>query len=417
MKVAILGAGIAGLSTAYLLKQKHAHQFTLFEESNAIGGMAKTFTWHDFQCDLAPHRLFTNQASLLEEFLALVPMNKIRRRSRIFIQGKWIRDPVNAVEIVAKFFPGRSASIVYHYLVRRQYPETSFNALALNKFGKGLNEFFFKPYSEKLFGIPADQISPHWGRQKIRVGGIADMIRRNSKLYFSYFYYPKQHGYGAICNRLYQDVRPCTRLNTRLTNLRYDPTARIFHCTFNQNGQTVHDSFDTVVSSLPLPDVARFFDLHLPMHYRPATITYLLINKPRVSPCHWFYVADSHLMLNRVAEFKNFSESDLPPETTVLCCEVTNRSRHSVNAVVAELVSTGLIRSEDVLDSTVREMPRAYPIYDLAYERHMKEVKTFFTNVPNFYHLGRNAQFAHQDVDEIYAGAKKVVDDIIARVS
>lgn len=415
MQIAILGAGIAGLSTAYLLKKQHVHSFTLFEESAAVGGMASTFAWQGFPCDLAPHRLFTNQQSLLQELLALVPMHKFCRHSRIFIQNKWIRDPVNAVEVVAKFLPGRSASIVYHYLVRRQYPETSFNALALNKFGKGLNEFFFKPYSEKLFGIPADQISPHWGRQKIRVGGMADMIRRNSKLYFRHFYYPKHHGYGAICNRLYQEVRPFTRLNTRLVHLRYVPATRTFHGTFNQNGQTVHDSFDTVVSSLPLPDVARFFDLHLPMHYRPATITYLLINKPRVSPCHWFYFADSHFILNRVAEFKNFSHSGLPPDTTVLCCEVTNRSRYSVDTVIGELASTGLIRREDVLDSTVREIKRAYPIYDLSYERHMQEIQAFFVQVPNLYHLGRNAQFAHQDVDEIYARAKNVVADILAR--
>ena len=64
---------------------------------------------------------------------------------------------------------------------------------------------------------------------------------------------------------------------------------------------------------------------------------------------------------------------------------------------------------------TADENACVFQVYDLSYERHMREIKEFFAKIPNLHHLGRNAQFAHQDVDEIYAGAKKVVGDILTR--
>ena len=190
MKVGIFGAGIAGLSTAYSLKMENFSNLQIFEASDQVGGLARSFEWHGFNCDLAPHRLFVDDEELLQEFLNLVPMHKLIRQSEIFIRGKWIKDPVNAIEIVWKFFPRDSMRIVWYYLFKEKHPELNFESLVLNQFGRGLNEFFFKPYSEKLFGVPADQISPVWGRRKIRVGGIKDLIKRKSRLYFKEFYYP-----------------------------------------------------------------------------------------------------------------------------------------------------------------------------------------------------------------------------------
>ena len=212
MRIAVLGAGIGGLASAYLLKKNGFTNFSLFEQADHVGGMARSFWWHGFDCDIAPHRLYTNNEIIRDEMLGLVPMHRVRRRSQILIQGKWIQDPVNAVEMVLKFLPVRSGAIVWHYLFRPKHPEDSFEALVLNQFGKGLNDMFFKAYSEKLFGIPADRISPVWGRNKIRVAGVKDMLRKNTKLYFDHFYYPSEHGYGAISERLYRDVQAETRL-------------------------------------------------------------------------------------------------------------------------------------------------------------------------------------------------------------
>ena len=414
MRIAVLGAGIGGLASAYLLKKNGFTNFSLFEQADHVGGMARSFLWHGFDCDIAPHRLYTNNEIIRDEMLGLVPMHRVRRRSQILIQGKWIQDPVNAVEMVLKFLPVRSGAIVWHYLFRPKHPEDSFEALVLNQFGKGLNEMFFKAYSEKLFGIPADRISPVWGRNKIRVAGVKDMLRKNTKLYFDHFYYPSEHGYGAISERLYRDVQAETRLKTRLTAIRPDASAGGYRCSFESNGGTVEEHFDAVISSLPVTYLAGLLGFRLNLAYRPAKIAFLLIGKNRVTRNNWFYFADRDDIINRCAEFKNFALAPMPEDRTVLCCEVTRTEAFSLDAVVATLARRGLIQPDEVLDTKVIDLDQAYPIYDLNYENETKRIAEFARQFPHIHQIGRNAQFVHKDVDEIFDGAKTLTQKILA---
>ena len=414
MNVAILGAGVSGLSAAQALKQQGITDVQVFEATDRIGGMARSFEWHGFTCDLAPHRFFTENPSTLAEITSMVPMRRVRRQSAIHVGGRWIQDPVNAAEVVVKFFPGRSFSIIWHYLFRRQQPEDSFEKMVLNKFGRGLHEFFFRPYSEKLFGIPADQISTVWGRKKIRVGGLRDMIMRKTRLYFREFYYPTQGGYGAICDALYADVKEAVRFGTQVTHLRRDADGR-YTCRLEHQGQTREATFDTVISSLPVTQVAAWLDTPLTLRFRPAKIAYLLIARGRVTDNHWFYFADDHISINRVAEFRHFAGAALPQDRTVICCEVTQTERFSIERVVRELVEAGVLKSPDeVLDTRVEDMPFAYPVYHLDYDDQMQRIRDMDARHPNLYHVGRNAQFVHRDVDELYEDARRAVACIVA---
>jgi protoporphyrinogen oxidase len=271
---------------------------------------------------------------------------------------------------------------------------------------------FFKPYSEKLFGIPADQISASWGKRKIRVGGIKDMIRRNSKLYFKNFYYPKEGGYGAICERLAGDVRPLVRLGSRLVGVVPNPVGDGYRCEFVREGETIIEEFDVLISSLPVSYFAGLLGLDVKLRFRPARLLYLLVNKPRVSDNHWFYFADRDYLINRVAEFKNFSDNG-PVDTTVLCCEITRVEQFSAGRVIEELASAGIVRKEEVLDTKTISIQHAYPLYNVDFENQMKQVEMFFAGHPNIYHVGRHAQFAHKDVDEIFDEAKCAVRRIV----
>jgi protoporphyrinogen oxidase len=103
-RIAILGAGISGLSLGWLLSRQ-GRQVTLFEASNQTGGLARTFEWHGLPCDLAPHRLHTNDKRILSEIQRLVPLRKFERRSRILMRGKQIRDPINPLELLVRFAP------------------------------------------------------------------------------------------------------------------------------------------------------------------------------------------------------------------------------------------------------------------------------------------------------------------------
>jgi protoporphyrinogen oxidase len=289
--------------------------------------------------------------------------------------------------------------------------------MVLGKFGSGLNKLFFKPYSEKLFGIPANEISASWGRRKLRVGGLKDMIRRNSKLYFKYFYYPKQGGYGAICERIHQEVKQFVRLRSRLTAVHVLPDNNGYRCEFDHNGETVAEEFDVLITSLPLSFFASLMGLDLNLRFRPARLTYFLINRKQATDNHWYYFADGDYLINRVAEFRHFADNGLPQDKTVICCEVTQVDRYSVDKVIAELTAATGVQKKDILDTKTIDIKHAYPIYDVSYEDQMKQVEHFFAGHCNVYHVGRHAQFAHKDVDEIFDDAKKVAAQVVRRKS
>jgi protoporphyrinogen oxidase len=397
---------VAGLSVAYLLRDSGL-RFDVYDQDEHTGGLARSHLWHGHPCDLAPHRFYTADAGVLREFAALVPLRRMLRRSRIFIQDRWIQDPVNAVEMVLKFPPAVSARLVFHYLFRERVKEDSFEALALNQFGRTLNRIFFKPYSEKLFGIPATEISPTWGRRKLRLGGLKDIIRRESRLYFKDFYYPAHHGYGAIADALCKPIRRHVHLHHRLTAIRCLPDGR-FEATFDRAGHARREVFSRVVSSLPLNDFSRMLGLDLPLHFRSAKLVYLLINRKQVSTNHWFYFADGDYIINRVAEFANFNAGPFAEDKTVLCCEITDTREFSVERVVGDLARARLVRAREILDAKVLDLNHAYPIYDRAYDALMTRADAFYSRHPNLFLLGRQANFAHQDIDEIYLKAREI---------
>jgi protoporphyrinogen oxidase len=410
-RIGIIGAGCAGLGAAYYLDKKD-HDIEILEGTDRIGGIAGSHEWHGIHLDLAPHRLYTRDKDIERELLDLVPMNTLKRRSEIFLQGKWIQDPVNPMEIITKFFPRKSFHLIWSYLFRdKKLPEDSFESFVLARYGTGLNNLFFKPYSEKLFGISGTDISAGWARRKVRVSSFMDMVRRNTRLYFRQFYYPKQGGYGTICDHLYKEVSDSVRFKTRVVGMQaLDMGKEGYVLTTEQDGQRVTTKYDRVVSSLPINELARMLGLNINLSFRPAKIVYLLVNKSQVSPNHWFYFADSAHVINRVAEFKNFTQNgSFGADHTVLCCEVTALEQFSIERVIKDLADVDLIKPDDVLDSKVTSLDYAYPLYCRGYEEELEKANTFFSNYTNLHRLGRHALFAHQDVDEIFVDAKQLV--------
>lgn len=410
MRIGILGAGIAGLSAAYFLRGS-GHQVEVHEADGVVGGLARSFRWHGFDCDLAPHRFYTDDRHVLAEIGRLVPLRKLRRRSRIYVQGRWLREPLSAIELLFKLPAIRALRLVHAYVRRPSLCEDSFEALALSRFGAGLHELFFKPYSEKLFGIPAGEIAASWGRRKLRLGQPLGRWRRNSRLNFRYFHYPRSGGYGSICEALHDAVRPDVSLRSRLTEIQMEE--RGYCCTFDRDGTPTRERFDLVISSLPISLLASMMGQSASLRFRPLRLVYLLIARPRVGRDQWFYFADRDKTANRVAEFKNFGGEGSPADRTVLCCEITDLAGYSLGRLTAELAEALALREDEILDAKTVDIERAYPIYDRFYEDQLSRLAGFFGSQPNIVLLGRAAQFIHQDADEIFARAKQAVTAIL----
>ncbi|MBP7962321.1 MAG: glycosyltransferase [Caldilineaceae bacterium] len=408
-KIAILGAGIAGLSTGWLLKQRGI-DFVILEKQSYAGGLARSFVWNGFHCDFAAHRLFTNDQETLQALLRLVPMGRHVRRSQIYMNGGWMRDPLDTIELGLNLPLRKQADLLRTFLGRnRSLPDDNFQNYVLRRYGRALYKLFFQPYTEKLFGIPGDEISVLWAQQKVRLANPLDNYRKSTKNKFSYFYYPIRGGYGAIVDRLYGEIQDHVMLDTQVRGLTLG-NDRIDGVRYVQNGEEHALAVDSVISTLPLTLTGRMLDHPIPLSYRKVDAVYLHINKPVLSDNHWIYFMDGDVCVNRMVEFKNMSPVETPSETTVICAEVTQEHDNVIQRVIDDLARTGLLDPKDVLDSMVLREEYAYPIYRSAYDQILTEAEAAFSRYGNLYVVGRAAEFRHREVDDNFSAAIETIE-------
>jgi protoporphyrinogen oxidase len=403
-RIAILGAGISGLSLGWLLSRQ-GRQVTILEASSHTGGLARTFQWHGLPCDLAPHRLHTSDRALLSEIQNLVPLRKLKRRSRILMRGKRIQDPINPIEILLRLPPGIGLSLVWGFLTRPNLLEDSFESLALNRYGKGLYDFFFEPYTRKLFGVPPPEISVTWGREKLRSSGLLDAVRRSSKTFFKTFWYPCQGGYGSIGDAMLAGIRGEVLLESPVTG--FSTTGdRIQAVHYRRHGVECRFDCDRVFSTIPVTRLARLFGEDLALRFRSIQLVYLNVRKAQVMPYHWVYFGDCDLAINRLAELKHF-HPDLPTTlNSVLCAEVTQDTDQPVEETLRALKRYRMLDESDVDDTMVLSERFGYPVYERGYEAAKAKADTLFRPYRNLHLVGRNAEFRHIELDEDLASAR-----------
>ena len=415
-QVAILGAGIAGLSSGWLLKQRGASS-VLLEKQPYPGGLARSFTWHGFNCDFAAHRLFTTDEHVLQQLLQLVPMGRHIRRSRIWLRGRWMRDPLDVLELALYLSLVERFRLLGSYLGRpRDLEDESFENFVVRRYGRHLYEIFFGPYTERLFGIPGKEISALWARQKVRLANPLDTLRENTKSKFSYFYYPIRGGYGAIANRLYGEINEQVLLEATVLGLETDGS-RISHVRYKRGSKEIREPVEAVVSTLPLTLTGRMLGHDFRMRYQKVEAVYVLIDRPLVSDQHWFYFMDDDYAINRLVEFKNLSAEGVPQDTTVLCAEVTEECEDVVERVLQDLVKSGLVVRSDVLDTKVIREEFAYPVYDRQYEQALRDAQETLGAFENLFLVGRAAEFKHREVDDNFAAASETVAELVKGLS
>ena len=414
-QVAILGAGIAGLSSGWLL-QEQGIDFVILEMQSYIGGLARSFEWGGFFCDFAAHRFFTSNEKVLQELLNLIPMARHIRRSRIFINGRWMRDPLDVIELGVKLPIVKQLELFWSYALRnRDLPDDCFENYVLRRYGRSLYQLFFKPYTEKLFGITGSQISVLWARQKVRLANPLDTFRENTKTKFQYFYYPLRGGYGAIANALYEKIKEKVQFEAKVLGFE-QRDGKITNVIYEQGGKQHNMPDDFIISTLPLSHTGQLLGHSFPLQYQKVDAVYLLINRPLVSDYHWVYFIDEDICINRLVEFKNMSAVDTPAETSVLCAEVTQYHDDVVDKVIRDLIKVGMISRKDVLDTKVIREKFAYPVYNRDYDQAILNAQDTLGQYSNLYMVGRAAEFRHREVDDNFAAATETIKKIVAEL-
>jgi protoporphyrinogen oxidase len=139
---------------------------------------------------------------------------------------------------------------------------------------------------------------------------------------------------------------------------------------------------------------------------------------------NWIYVQEPDVLAGRLQIFNNWSPHLVASPDLVwigaeyFCYESDDlwkmSDRDMTDLAVRELHKIGIIDPQDVMDSTVLHMPKAYPAYFGTYAR-FDELRTFVDKFSNLFLIGRNGMHKYNNQDHSMLTAMVAVDNIIAQ--
>ncbi len=435
MTVAIVGAGVTGLSLAYLLLRSGI-EVSVYEAAPSSGGLATTLRRDGFSFDLGPHEFVSDNPALktLLEEVCGDELLTVRKRVAQHFRGRALSYPFEIADVVRSMGPLLSARIVAETLLaplrRDRAPAPNFESWTRAHFGPTLYEIYFGPYTRKVWGVDPASLDVATARSRISVDSSWELVKKtlahqlfgaeefenpHSELRNSFLYV--RHGIGRLQEHLERRVRELggqVRFGKRLAGLERDGS-RVCALEF-EDGERV-TGFDYCVSSAPLPAIARrllgendprrLATERLP--FRGMVFVFLRARAPQLSDYHWIYFPEPRCPFQRATEFAHFGAEMSPPGCTGVAFEIAaNPGDELWNKPDAELaalcldeyVRLGWLRAEDVLGADVLRTPNAYPIQVSGFRATADGLIEALAEFENFVTVGRQGLFRYCNINE-----------------
>lgn len=390
------------------------------------------------------------------------------RLSRIYFLKKFFNYPISlSVETLKGLGLVRSLKIMVSYLQSQMSPrkeEKSLEDFFINRFGKELYHTFFKDYTEKVWGISCSKISAEWGAQRIKGLSITKAImhalkkpKKKSGLsqkevetsLIEQFLYPKLgpgQMWETVADMVIQRGGKVV-MNTEVIGVELDPASGNAHKVKVRNTQTgeetLHDC-DYFFSTMPVKQLVDIISPKAPdnichiakgLVYRDFLTVGLLLNKLAIKrdknrPAgadntvkdNWIYIQEHDVKVGRLQIFNNWSPYMVADPNHVwvgmeyFCNEgdeLWEKDEASMKALgIEELAQIGIINKEDVLDTTVIKMEKAYPAYFGTYDD-FGQIKTYTDQIENLFMVGRNGMHKYNNSDHSMLTAMVAVDNIV----
>jgi protoporphyrinogen oxidase len=483
----IIGAGPAGLTAAYeLLERTHITPIVL-EKSSYMGGISRTVNYKGNRMDIGGHRFFSKSERVTNWWLkhmsldvdgrsvshppggnraqgeATATMLLRSRKSRIYFLRKFFEYPLTlSPQTLKNLGLTRIFRIGCSYLYSSVFPPkniTNLEEFFISRFGRELYKTFFQAYTEKVWGVPCDQISAAWGAQRIKglsifktvvhalkklLNGTGDARQAGTETsLIERFMYPAL-GPGQMWETVAGKVvamggQILTGFNVDSIRVEGD---RIVSVRGTDAEGRQHDfSGSYFFSTMPVKELVSALDCEVPSNvaevsgnlgYRDfLTVGILaekLVVKDPANPVglikdNWIYIQDPEVVAGRLQIFNNWSPFMVKDLDTVWIgveyfCKESDEFWQRSDQDIAELAQRelekiGILSQADVLDATVARMEKAYPAYFGSYER-FGEIREYVDRFENLFLIGRNGMHRYNNQDHSMLSAMTTVDNILA---
>ena len=494
----IAGAGPAGLTAALELLKRSDITPVVFETDSQVGGISKTVNYRGNRMDLGGHRFFSKSDWVMRWWQDILPVAQgqadtdqslrinyqqqarefspthlgaadsdavmlVRQRlSRIFHRRRFFDYPLKLnARTLANMGMLETLRVGLSYgqaqLLHRA-PEVSLEDFLVNRFGERLYRTFFKDYTEKVWGVPCDEISAEWGAQRIKGLSVTKALahavfspfrssrdtsqKRTETSLIERFLYPK-FGPGQMWEEVARRVESqggTIQLQHRIVAVERKGLEIV--------GVTVRDEVtgsvrkvpcDFFVSTMPVreltamlePEDADVLAVSEGLPYRDFMTAGLLLRRMNLKsnrvdrgasngmpPDNWIYIQEPDVKIGRLQVFNNWSPGLVPDPNTIwlgleyFCNEGDELwsldQGKFVDFAAAELEKIGMINRSDVIDGTMVRVPKAYPAYFGKYNQ-FATVREYLERFPNLYPIGRNGMHRYNNQDHSMLAANGAV--------
>jgi len=493
----IIGAGPAGLTAAIELQRNSAIKPIVIEASHEIGGISRTIVYKGNRMDIGGHRFFSKSDRVMKWWIDLMPVetrahddSQLRyqgqqrdvpaatgahdpetedlvmlvrpRKSRIYFLRRFFDYPIRVTaDTLKKLGLARTFRAGISYMKSAVLPrreEKTLEDFLINRFGYQLYLTFFKSYTEKVWGVPCDQISAEWGAQRIKGLSLTGVVKHFLKKTFGKkqaegiaqeetetslierFLYPKL-GPGQLWEfaaGLVRDGGGEIHLGYSVDRIHAEGEKILSIEAVNQEGARVTFPGDYFFSTMPVRDLIRSLSAPAPaevtevsegLMYRDFITVGLLAKKLIVteedgSPLkdNWIYIQEPDVLVGRLQVFNNWSPWLVNSKDKVwigleyFCNDTDPMWKLSEDEMakfaIEEVSRIGILKAEDVEDYHVVHVPKTYPAYFGSYDR-FYVVRNYLDRFQNLYLVGRNGMHKYNNQDHSMLTAMTAVENIV----
>ena len=417
--IPIVGAGLAGLSAAYHLDDK----YILLEKKSHVGGLCQSVNIDGYVFDYGPHILYTKDKyaqSYIRKMLG-DNLSSHQRRAFIFKANKFIKYPFEmnlhplSAEIIEECIQG--------IINKKDFIPNNFKEWILSTFGEGISKHYMIPYNEKVWKYPLENMNLDWIKGRVPSPTLDDVQKGAHNIHSdehgpnAEFWYPKEDGIGSLATNIATNVS--VSYNSEVTRIQKEDTDII--ATYVQNGIAKTITSDSIVSSIPLPELIKLID-NVPssiknvanqLVYNSLIVVMIGVDRPNLIDKHWLYFPEDKYIFNRISFPMNFSPLTTPKNKSSILVEITYRNKkydlESIKKrVLNDLLLTGILQTDDKIEvCNAMDFKYAYVIYDIAHNTNVRLVHDFLRE-NSIIPIGRFGEWEYFNMDKAILSGKKM---------